>query len=165
MKVWTGWKRAALPINNLKVVTLVSPQHIWVTSFWFYFFNVFYWLCYCSCLIPPPLFPSTLHTPFHLHCPPPQFMSIGRTYKFFGFYISYTILTLPLSILYLPFMLIPCAFPPTDNPPCDLHFCNSVSVLVVCLVYFCFILGSGFNTCEFVVILLFIFLIIFFFLD
>ena len=27
---------------------------------------------------------------------------------------------------------------PIDNPPCDLHFCGSVSVLVVCLVCFCF---------------------------
>ena len=27
---------------------------------------------------------------------------------------------------------------PIDNPPCDLHFCGSVSVLVVCLVFFCF---------------------------
>ena len=25
-----------------------------------------------------------------------------------------------------------------DNPPCDLHFCDSVPVLVVCLVCFCF---------------------------
>ena len=38
---------------------------------------------------------------------------MGHTYKFFGFYISYTILTLPLSIFYLPFMLhILCTFPP-----------------------------------------------------
>ena len=27
---------------------------------------------------------------------------------------------------------------PTDNPPCDLHFCDSVPVLVVCLVCFSF---------------------------
>ena len=41
-------------------------------------------------------------------------MSMGCTYKFFGFYISYTILTLPLSIFYLPFMLlIPCTFSPS----------------------------------------------------
>ena len=43
-------------------------------------------------------------------------------------------------------LLIPCTFPPfsslplpTDNPPCDLHFCDSVPVLVVCLVCFCFL--------------------------
>ena len=43
--------------------------------------------------------------------------------------------------------LFPVPFPPlsplhfpTDNPPCDLHFCDSVPVLVVCLVCFCFLL-------------------------
>uniref|UniRef100_K9IGT4 Uncharacterized protein n=1 Tax=Desmodus rotundus TaxID=9430 RepID=K9IGT4_DESRO len=47
-------------------------------------------------------------------------------------------------IYYLCF-LFPVTFPPfsplslpTDNPPCDLHFCDSVPVLVVCLVHFCF---------------------------
>ena len=49
---------------------------------------------------------------------------------------------------------------PTNNSPCDLHFCSSVPVLVVCLV-FVFVLGSVINNCEFVVILLFIFSIIF----
>ena len=33
-------------------------------------------------------------------------MSVDRTYKFFGFSTSYTVLNLPLSILYLPFMLL-----------------------------------------------------------
>ena len=72
-------------------------------------------------------------------------MSVGRTYKFFGFSISYTILNLSLSTLWLPIMLlIPCTFFPitplpfpADNPPCDLHFCDYVPVLVVCLVCFC----------------------------
>ena len=54
---------------------------------------------------------------------------------------------------------------PTDNPPCDLHFCDSVPVLCVCLVCFSlFFLGSVIHSCEFVVILLFI-VLIFFFLD
>ena len=67
-------------------------------------------------------------------------------------------------------LLIPSTFSPnvlpTDNPPCDLHFCGSVPVLVVCLVCFCFylFLGSVVDSCKFAVILLFIFLI-FFFLD
>ena len=63
--------------------------------------------------------------------------------------------------------LFPVPFPPlspshslTDNPPCDLHFCDSVPVPVVCLVCFC--LGLVVNSCEFVVILLFIVLIFFF---
>ena len=82
---------------------------------------------------------------------------MGHTYKFFGFYISYTILTFPLSIFYLPFMLlIICTFSPIfppplppDNPPCDLHFWDSVPVLVV---YVVFILDSVVNSCKFVAI-------------
>ena len=103
------------------------------------------------------------------HSSTPYFMSMGCTYKFFGFSISYTILNLPLSILCLPIMLLsPCTFYPpsphplpTDNPPCDLHFSGSVPVLVVCLVCF---LGLVVDSYEFVVILLFI-VLIFFFLD
>ena len=61
----------------------------------------------------------------------------------------------------LPFPSIPS--PPTDNPPCVLHFSDSVPVLVVCLVFV--FLESVVDSCEFVTILLFIFLIIFFVLD
>ena len=146
-------------------------------------------------------------------------MSMGHTYKSFGFYISYTILTLPVYFppvvyatysLYLPpsiplpptfqplslcpwvvhvsslayrlpilFLTSPVYFQrndfatyslylfqhsplpfPDDNPPCDLHFCVSVPVLVVFLVSFCFCLFLVLvvDSCEFVVILLFIFL-------
>ena len=83
------------------------------------------------------------------HVPPLFFMSMGHTYMFFGFCIFCTILTLPLSIFYLPFMLLTlCIFPPlspspVDNPPCELHFCGFVPVLVVCLVCFCFCFRCG----------------------
>ena len=96
-------------------------------------------------------------------------MSMGQAWKFFGYSISYTILNLPLSILCLPIMLlIPCTFSPilsspADNPPCDLYFCDSVPVPVVCLVFV--FLDSVVDSCEFVVILLFIVLIFLFFLD
>ena len=99
---------------------------------------------YHSCPLHPPVFPSFWHPPSHQH-PPPYFMSMGRTCKFFGFSISYTILTLPLSIFYLPFTLFPVfsSLPlPTDNPPCDLYFCDSVPVPVFCLVSFCFCFGG-----------------------
>ena len=95
---------------------------------------------FCPTPTVPPPFPS------------PQFMSMGSTYKFFGFskeevqytsilqkeyrqegivQYSYTILNLLLSILHLPFMLlIPCTFLPcspaplpSDNPSCDLYCC------------------------------------------
>ena len=66
-------------------------------------------------------------------------------------HISY--LASPFSILFLisPCLfctyhlcfLFPVHFPrffhlPTGNPPCDLYFCESVVILVVCLIYFCF---------------------------
>ena len=66
--------------------------------------------------------------------------------------------------------LFPVHFPtfspfylPNDNPPCDLCFCDSVLVVVVCLVHFCF-LDLVIDNYEFVVILQFIFFINFFFL-
>ena len=50
-----------------------------------------------------------------------------------------------LSCTYHLCFLFPVPFPPfsplslpTDSPPCDAHFCDSVLVLVVCLVCFCF---------------------------
>ena len=105
---------------------------------------------------------------------PPYFMSMGHTYKFFGFSISHTIPNLPYlfciyNLCFLFLVTFPPFYPlplPVGNPPCDFHFCDSVPVLVVCLVCFCFcfFLGLIVDSCEFVVILLFVFLI-FFFLD
>ena len=66
-------------------------------------------------------------------------------------------------------LLIPCTFSlfsplplPTDNPPNHLHIYDSVSVLLVCFVLF---LDSIVDSCEFIVILMFIVLILFFFLN
>ena len=92
-----------------------------------------------------------------------------------------------VSVLAYPFLLLfltsaclfctyhlcfffPVSFPtlsplPADNPPCDLHFCDSVPVLVVWFVCLLACFSSVADSCEFVVILLFIVLIIFFFLD
>ena len=66
----------------------------------------------------------------------------------------------------LPFPSIP-PFPlPTEISPCDVHFSDSVPVLVVCLVFvfvfFYFILF--FDSCEFVFIFLFIVLDLFLYL-
>ena len=62
--------------------------------------------------------------------------------------------------------LIPAPFPPfspvpfpADNPPNDLHTYDSISILFVCLVCF---LDSVVDSCEFVAILMFIVLILFF---
>ena len=68
----------------------------------------------------------------------------------------------------VPFPSLSSSHTPTDSTPCDLHFCDPVPVLVVALVCVCFSFGvfsgSVVNSCEFLVILLFI-LSIFFFLD
>ena len=98
---------------------------------------------------PPHSTPSCPSPPSYI--PPLQFMSMGHTYKFFGFYISYTIFTLPLSIFHLSSMLlILCKFlplspshSPIDNPSSDLHLYDSVPVLVVCLVCSCFCFRCG----------------------
>ena len=78
------------------------------------------------------------------------------------------LLNTPLSILYLPIMLLnlltfsPIPLP-VDNLPNDLHIDDSVLVLLVCLVHFCFcFLDSVVDSCEFVVILMFLVLIFFF---
>ena len=61
-----------------------------------------------------PLHPAHPLPPALLPHPPLQFMSMVHTYKCSGFYFSYVILTLPLSIFHLPFMLlILCTFSPS----------------------------------------------------
>ena len=135
------------------------------------FLSMFYWFCYYSC----PIF-SPFHSP--LPCTAPSSLPpIGSC----PWIIHISSLASPFPILFLTSPCLFCtyhvcflfsvSFPPfsslylpTDNPPCDLYFCDSVSVLVVCLVWFCF-LGSVVDSCEFVVILLIIVLIIFFSLD
>ena len=93
---------------------------------------------FCSpppCTLLPPAFPSPSLYPWVIHV-----SSLASPFPIL-------FLTSP-SILYLPFMLcLPCTFSPIpfssfpipdNNPPCNLHFCDSVPVLVVCLVCFCF---------------------------
>ena len=83
-------------------------------------------------------------SPFPLARPPLVHVHGSSTF-IFGFSISYTILILPCLFGTYQFVLLnPCTFspiltlpPPTDNPPCDLHFCDSVPVLPVHLVHFC----------------------------
>ena len=113
----------------------------------FYFLFEVYLIDYAIIVVPffPPLSPSALHPTsafptrlVHVH---------GLTCKFFGFSIVYTIVNLPVFFvpaiyatysLYL-FPHYPTSLPlPADNPPGDLRFCDSVPVLLVCLVCFCF---------------------------
>ena len=66
-------------------------------------------------------------------------MSMGHTYKFFGLYISYTILNLPLSVFYLPFMLpIPCTFCPIPFIPSSSSLLIILHVISISVVLFLF---------------------------
>ena len=46
-----------------------------------------------------PLCLSTQHLPLPQAVPPALFMSIGHTYKLFGYCISYTVLDIPMDII------------------------------------------------------------------
>ena len=117
-----------------------------------------------------PFIPPCPAPPFHQHTPPPQFMSTGHAYKFFGFSISYTILNLPcLFCTYHLCFLFPVPFPhspPSPSPLITLHVLSISAILFLFQLFaqFVFVLGSVVDSFEFVVILLFI-VLIFFFLD
>ena len=107
--------------NNMKCIKLNNMKNIfnifYIQYILYILYNI-YSLCYYSCPIffLSPLFPFALY-PYPPTIPPPQFISMGHTYMFFGFSISHTILNLLLSILYLQFMLlIPSTFPPIILP-------------------------------------------------
>ena len=79
--------------------------------------------------------PLTCSLLSHLHSQPPYFMSMGVTYKFFGFYISYNILNLPLFCTYQLCCFFPIPFPPfllSSSPLKTLH------VISISLILFLF---------------------------
>ena len=97
----------------------------------------------------------------------PQFMSMGGTYRFFGFSISCTILNLPPHHLFCTYnlcFLSPVPFPhspPFLSPLITLHaiFISPILFLFQSFAQFVsafFFLGSLVDSYEFVVILLFI---------
>ena len=125
-------------------------------------------------IIDVPFFFSPL-SPSALYPPPPAFPVLSS-----GPWVVHTSsLASPFPILFLTSsclfctsklcFLIPAPFPPFspfplpgDNPPNDLHIYNSVPVLVVCLVSFCFcFVDSVVDSCEFVAILMLVALIFF----
>ena len=140
----------------------------------FLFFKV-HFIDYAITVVP---FFSPLYSP--LPCtllptsipPPPQFMSMGHACKFFGFSISYTILNPPyLFCTYQLCFLFSVPFPHSHTVPSPLITLHVISISVILFllqlfaqfVLFFFHSGSVVDSCEFVVILLFIFFI--FFLD
>ena len=87
----------------------------------------------------PPTFPPYSPCPWVIHI-----SSLASTFP---------ILFLPSPSLFSTYhlcYLISVRFPPlstshspVDNPPCELHFCGSIPVVVVCLVCFCFCFRCG----------------------
>ena len=113
----------------------------------------------CPVIPLPPSFPHVSSCPWVVHgsslaSPFPILFLTSPVYFVSTIYASYS--------LYL-FSHCPPLCLPTDNPPCDLHFCESVPVLFVCLVFVFVFLGLVVESYKFIVILLFIFLIFFFF--
>ena len=138
------------------------------TSFLIYFID------YAITVVPfSPLYSPAPCTPAPSRIPPLQFMSMGHTYKFFGFSISHTILNHPcLFCTYQLCFLFPVPFPHSHHslsPLISLHVISiSVTLFLLQLfaefVFIFVFLGSVVDSCEFVVTSLFIVFIIFFFL-
>ena len=106
------------------------------------FLTIFYWLCYQSC----PIFSSYYPLPpwtLRPHLPSP-FSSCPWVVHVSSWASPFPTLFLTSPCLFCTYQLcflFPVSFSPsspfprsTDNPPRDLHFCDSVPVLVVCLV-------------------------------
>ena len=49
-----------------------------------------------------PFAPLSWYPPFPPATPTPLFMSMGHTYKYSGYSVSYTVLYIPMAIQYLP---------------------------------------------------------------
>ena len=122
-----------------------------VFLFIFYFLNIF--IDYAITVVPflPPSLYSILPTPSLPHSPP--YSSCPWVILISSLASAFPIQFLPSSCLFstchlcylfsVPFPPLSLSCSPIDNPPCDLHFCGSVSVLVVCLVCFCFCFRCG----------------------
>ena len=129
--VWWGWMCLRFQVASLYtyiigyaiIVVLFSPLHS-----------------------PPPCTPPPTHIP-------PPFSSCPWVVHISSLASTFPILFLPSPCLFytyhlcclfsVPFPPLSPSHSPIDNPPCDLHFCGSVSVLVVCLVCSCFCLRCG----------------------
>ena len=92
-------------------------------------------------------YPPPLHS--NPSCPPLPYSSCPWVIHVSSLASTFLIRFLPSSCLFSTYhlcYLFSVSFPshsPVDNPPCDLHFCGSVPVLVVCLVCFCFCFRCG----------------------
>ena len=99
----------------------------------------------------PPFTP--LHPAHHLPPTFPPYSSCSWVILISSLASTFPTLFLPSPCLFstyhlcylfsVPFPPLSPSCSPIDNPPCDLHFCGSVPILVVCLVCFCFCFRCG----------------------
>ena len=140
MKDFNTWQRHQINICWIQNVKTIWPCIVT------YFLNIFYWLCCYNCpIFFSPLFPSTLHHPSLQHSPLsscPWVIHVNSLASPFPilFLTSPCLFCIYQFMLLNPFTFFPILSlpPPADNPPSDVHFCDSVHVLVVCLVCFKF---------------------------
>ncbi|KAF6081831.1 hypothetical protein HJG60_008838 [Phyllostomus discolor] len=113
------------------------------------------------------LYPPPTHIPPFSSCPCVILMScLASTFPILFLPSPYLFSTYILCYLFsIPFPPLSSSHPPAANPPCALHFCGSVPVLVVYLVSFGFALGVVVNNCEFAVLLLYMSFLYLLFLD
>ena len=117
-------------------------------SFFFNFLLLFNYSCVPFLPIPPPhpsqtplppTFPPYSSCPWVIHI-----TSLASTFPIL--FLPSPCLSSTCHLCYLfsvPFPPVSPSHSPVDKPPCDLHFCGSVPVLVVCLVCFCFCFRCG----------------------
>ena len=108
-------------------------------SFFFFFKNIFYWLCYYSCpIFPPHSPPSWTPPPTHI----PLFSSCPCVIHISSLATTFPILFLPPppSIFYLPSMLlILCTFSPLLSPPTPLLITlHVISISVILFLFYLF---------------------------
>ena len=114
-------------------------------------FNIFIDYAITVVPFPPPLTPLHPAHPLPPTFPPysscPWVMLISSLASTFPtLFLSSPCIFSTYYLCYLfsvPFPPLSPSQSPIDNPPCDLHFCGSVPVLVVCLVFFCFCFKCG----------------------
>ena len=116
--------------------------------------NIYFKIYFIDYIIPAVPFFFSLYSPLPCTAPPTSIPPLSSC----PWVIHINSLASPFPILFLTFPCLFCTyhlcflfpvplpsfFPlllpiPADNAPCDLHFCDSVPVPVVCLVLFCFV--------------------------
>ena len=114
----------------------------------FVFLNI-YFIDYAITVVPFPPFLPHHPAPFIPPAFPPHLNSCPWVVHISSLASPFPLLFLTSFCLFCTYhlcFLFPVPFPPlstfflpTDNPPCYLHLCDSVSILVVCLVLFLFL--------------------------